>query len=316
MRTSDSMLSRREAIFGTAATLALAACSRGTDASRVLRVGSQRGGTKAMVLASGVLQGVEFSVEWSEFPAAQTLLEAIGSGAIDLGLTGDAPFQFAYQSGSPIRAVAAQRADQRREGALAIIVPKGSPAHTIVDLVGKRIATTRGSIGHYLILRALERAKLPVSAIRLTYLAPADARAALQSHAIDAWSTWVPYLSAALGDGARVIEDGSSYSPGYGFDVANIPAIEGKPAILADYLAREARALEWALANPGAYAKVLSAETGLPLAIARDMIDKNGRRTLPIDHQVIQDQEIVLATFQRAGEVKAPRPLDQAFQRA
>src|SRR4051812_41581504 len=71
----------------------------------VLRVGSQKGGTKSLMLAAGVLEGAPYRIQWAEFPAAQNLLEALGAGAVDLGQVGDAPFLFAYASGSKIKAV-------------------------------------------------------------------------------------------------------------------------------------------------------------------------------------------------------------------
>lgn len=86
-------LTRRHAILATGGFLALAACGRGGEASATLKVGNQRGTTKALMLAAGVLDGAPYRVEWSEFPAAQSLLEALGSGAVDLGLVGDAPFE-------------------------------------------------------------------------------------------------------------------------------------------------------------------------------------------------------------------------------
>src|SRR5579871_6379772 len=101
------MINRHTFVASAVLSLGLAACARG-GSDRVLRVGSQKGSTKSVVLASGALKGADYTVEWSEFAAAQTLLEAVGGGAIDVGVAGDAPFQFAYQSGSPIRAVGAQ----------------------------------------------------------------------------------------------------------------------------------------------------------------------------------------------------------------
>ena len=94
--THRASLTRRHAIQAAGGFLALAACGRGGAASGTLRVGNQRGTTKALMLASGALDGAPYRVEWSEFPAAQNLLEALGSGAVDVGLVGDAPFQFAY----------------------------------------------------------------------------------------------------------------------------------------------------------------------------------------------------------------------------
>lgn len=308
------MLSAAAAGVVLAANFALAGCRfLPGDNAGVLRVGSQKGGTKALMLAAGALAGAAYRVEWSEFPAAQPLLEAIGSGAVDLGLAGDAPFLFAYEADGPIQAVAAQHVDPRPYGALAIVVPQASPIRDMGGLKGRRIATTRGSIGHFLVLRALERQGWRVNDVHITFLAPSDSAAALSAGAVDAWSTWVPYVSLALAGGGRIVVDGRDLVGSYSFDVANAAIIELKRAILADFLAREARALRWALANPDAYARVLAAETGLPLAIAGAMVRKNARVGVPIDAQVLLNQRQVLDTFAHAGEITPRRALSQAF---
>lgn len=308
----------KQVLLAFAGLLALAACHRGAasaDQANVLHVGSQRGGTKAVMLASHVLDGAPYKVEWSEFAAAQPLLEAIGSGAIDMGVAGDAPFMFAYQSGSPIRAVSAQYVAERPAAALAIVVPQGSKARTIADLKGAKIATTRGSVGHYLIIRALAEAKLPPDYVTVTFLPPGDAKAAFSSGAIEAWSTWVPYLPVALKDHARILVDGQNLVRGYAFEAANDGAIGAKRALIADFLQREARALAWAKDNKDAYAAVLAKETGLPIDVARDYTIKNSRSARPIDDAVIADQRQVLQDFRAAGAVKGERDLAAAFDR-
>ncbi len=305
-------------LLAFAGLLALAACNRGAasaDQAGILHVGSQRGGTKAVMLASHALDGAPYKIEWSEFAAAQPLLEAIGGGAVDLGLAGDAPFMFAYQSGSPVRAVSAQYVTERLAGALAIVVPEGSKAHTIADLKGARIATTRGSIGHYLIIRALAQAKLPPDYVTVTFLPPGDAKAAFSSGAIEAWSTWTPYLPVALKDHARILVDGQNLVRGYGFEVANEGAIGTKRALIADLLQREAKALAWAKDNKEAYAAVLAKETGLPIDVARDYANKNSRTARPIDDAVIADQRQVYDDFRAAGAVQGNRDLAAAFDR-
>ncbi|MBO9375617.1 aliphatic sulfonate ABC transporter substrate-binding protein [Sphingomonas histidinilytica] len=307
-----------KAFFGAlAALLALTACGRdaGGDTT-VLHVGSQRGGTRAVLLASGALEGAPYTVEWSEFPAAQHLLEAIGGGAVDVGVVGDAPFIFAYQSGSRIKAVGAQFVEERPVGALALIVPKASAARSIADLKGRKIATTRGSVGHYLVIRALQQAKLPPDWVNFVFLSPGDAKAAFSSGAIDGWATWAPYLLPAFKEGARTIVDGHDLVKGYGFDVANEAAIRAKPAILADFLKREAKALAWARANPGPYGVVLARETGLPIEIARDYAIKNGRTLVPIDDALIEEQRQVLDDFHAAGAVRGDRALADGFDRS
>lgn len=303
-------------LLALAAVLGLAACGGGDGTEAVLNVGSQKGGTKAVMLASGVLEGAPYTVVWSEFPAAQTLLEAIGSGAVDVGLAGDAPFQFAYQSGSPVRAIGTQTAPGRPSAALAIVVPKGSAARSFADLRGKTIATTRGSVGHYLVLQALDAGGFPPSVVRVTFLAPGDAKAAFSSGSIDAWATWVPYLSAALKEGARIVFDAQPLPPAYGFEIANERAIAGKRAELADFLVREARALQWSRTHQRDYAAVLARETGLPPDVALDMVVKNERQRVPLDDKVVAAQRIVAARFERAGVLKVTRNVDEAFDRS
>lgn len=265
------------------------------------------------MLASGVLAGAPYKVEWSEFPAAQPLLEAVGGGATDLGIAGDAPFMFAYQSGSPIKAVAAQVVPRSMPATLSILVPGSSTVHSLADLKGKSVATTRGSIGHYLVLRALATAQLPPDWVKLTFLAPGDARAAFASGSIDAWATWVPYSAAALKAGARIIVDAPGIVRNYSFDVANEQALAKHRPLIADFVRREARALAWARQHPQAFADVLAKDTGLPPDIALEFAVKNARASVPIDKGLIADQQLVLDDFRRAGSVTGDRDITAAF---
>lgn len=304
-------LSRRGTITLLGGLLTLAACGRADDHG-VLRVGSQRGGTKAMMLASGVLDGIDYPIEWSEFPAAQHLLEALGAGAVDLGAVGDAPFLFAYQSGKAIRSVQATRYRPRNAGT-AVLVREDSPITSLTELRGKKLATGRGSVGHLLALRALASAGVAPAEARIMFLPPGDAKAAFEAGAIDAWSTWSPYVgSAVLHGGARVLVDGRKLFDGYGFMAATEQAISEKRPILADFLARHARAESWANQNTDAYAAVLARETGLPLADARYFADRE-MAAVPTDAGLLRLQEGVLATFVDAGEIRAGRPIRAAF---
>src|SRR6218665_1903532 len=127
----------------------LAALASSAHAETTLIVGDQKGNSRAVMEASGVLKDVPYKIEWKEFPAAAPLLEALGAGAIETGLVGDAPFTFAAAANVPVKAIGAIR--QTQEG-LAILVPKDSAIKSFDDLKGKKIATGRGSIGHQLIL--------------------------------------------------------------------------------------------------------------------------------------------------------------------
>jgi sulfonate transport system substrate-binding protein len=98
------------------------------SAQAVLRVGDQKGNSQAVMQAAGVLGDVPYRIEWKEFPAAAPLLEALGAGAIDTGLVGDAPFTFAAAANVPVKAIGTIR--QSNEG-LAILVPRESKIHSL-----------------------------------------------------------------------------------------------------------------------------------------------------------------------------------------
>src|ERR1700719_1877993 len=92
-------------------------------AQTTLRVGDQKGNSQAVMEAAGVLKDLPYKIEWKEFPAAAPLLEALGAGAIETGIVGDAPFTFAAAANVPVKAIGAIR--QSQEG-LAILVPRES----------------------------------------------------------------------------------------------------------------------------------------------------------------------------------------------
>lgn len=300
-------------VLAAALGLGLAAAKIGAGDDHVLRVANQKGQVKAMMAASGVLKDASYRVEWSEFPAAQPLLEAVGSGAVDLGLAADAPFIFAYQSGSPVKAIAVQAPATQAAEALAILVKSGSPIRSTQDLVGRSVATTRGSIGHHLLLQALERANIAADKVRVTFLPPGDAKAAFDSGSIDAWATWTPYTNVAVKEGARVVVDGKDFGLPLYIDIAHTGSIDPKRAMLADFLQREARAVAWAREHPEQFAEILAKETGLPLDIARASFARSNRVSRSIDGSVVAHEQDITRRFERAGLISSPRDAGQAF---
>jgi sulfonate transport system substrate-binding protein len=284
----------------------------------VLRVGDQRGNARALMEAAGVLADLPYRLEWSEFPAAAPLLEALNAGAIDAGGVGDAPFTFAAAAGVPVKAFLAFR---NRQDGLAILVMQASPIRRVADLKGKRIATNRGSIGHQLVLAALEEAGLPASAVTFSFLPPADAKIALASGSVDAWSTWEPYTSTAeLAGLARVVRDGNGITPGLSFAVASDGALKAKRALLADFARRLVKARDWALADPAPYAAVWSRLIGLPEAVPLRWFSRARYRAVPIDAEVIADEQRNIDLYVRSGLIpaaRAPRAeaiLDASFE--
>jgi sulfonate transport system substrate-binding protein len=284
-----------------ALTLASGFAVAAAKAETTLRVGDQKGNARAVLEAANALAGVPYKIEWVEFPAAAPLLEAAKAGAIDAGTVGDAPFTFAAAAGTPIKAIEGTRSGQQ---GLAIVVRGDSPAHSFKDLIGKTIATGRGSIGHQLILALLEANGLKLSDIRLVFLPPADASVALATGSVDAWSTWDPYVAQAeVTQHARTVADGVGLTPGLGFFFARDDALDdpAKRAALQDFVARLANARRWGLGHLEDYAKTWSAIVGLPVEVGEKVYARGKIRPTPIDSGVIADEQRTIDLYYRSG---------------
>jgi sulfonate transport system substrate-binding protein len=290
-------------------------CAR---AQTVLRVGDQKGNSQAVMEAAGVLKDVPYKIEWKEFPAAAPLLEALGAGAIDTGLVGDAPFTFASAANVPVKAIAAIR--QSQEG-LAILVPEQSAIRSFDDLRGRKIATGRGSIGHQLILAALEAKGWKASDVQIVFLAPSDAKVAYTQGSVDAWSTWEPYVSQeeVLFKSRRIIT-AEGITPGIGFQVASEAAIGARRAELDDFVRRLAAARVWSLSHVEGYAETWGQLMNLPTAVSLNWLRRAKIRVAPIDDSVAADEQRTIDLYFRSGLIKqslnASDILDRSFSGA
>jgi sulfonate transport system substrate-binding protein len=302
--------------FITAWLLYCTAWSAGAET--VLRVGDQKGNAQAVMEAAGVLKDAPYRVEWKEFVAAAPLLEALGAGAIDTGLVGDAPFTFAAAANVPVKAIAAIR--QSNEG-LAILVPEKSAIETFDDLKGKKIATGRGSIGHQLILAALEAKGWSPDDLKLVFLTPSDAKVAYTQGSVDAWSTWEPYVSQeeVLFKSRRVIS-AQGLTPGLSFQVATPDAIRDKRKVLADFVQRLAAARAWPLDHVDGYAETWGKLMNIPPAVAVHWLTRAKIKIASIDDGVVKDEQGTIDLYLRAGLIKqkldAAAIVDRSFQTA
>jgi sulfonate transport system substrate-binding protein len=287
--------------FILAAGLALGSIGL-ASAQTTLRVGDQKGNSQAVMEAAGVLKDVPYRIEWKEFPAAAPLLEALSAGAIETGLVGDAPFTFAAAANVPVKAIAAVR--QSREG-LAVLVPDQSAIRSFDDLRGKKIATGRGSIGHQLILAALESRGWQASDVQIVFLAPSDAKVAYSQGSVDAWSTWEPYVSQeeVLFKSRRVIT-AEGITPGIGFQVATPAAIRDKRPELEDFVRRLAAARAWSQGNVKSYAETWGKLMNIPTAVPLNWLARAKIRIVPIDDGVVADEQKTIDLYFRSGLIK------------
>ena len=242
------------------------------------------------------------------------MLEALNAGAADGGPVGDAPLVFALAAGALVRPIAVNRSDPF---GTAILGRPDSPFDGIASLTGKRIATNRGSIGHFVVLAALSEAGLAPSDVNIAFLPPVDAKAALASGSVDAWATWEPYTALAqIGDHDKVIVDGRGLWSGLSYQVATVSAIQTKHAALQDYVERLRRAQLWANAHVDIYAASLAQIVGIPVEAARLAFERRHTDWLEIDDSVIASQQHVVDVYAAAKIIPARFEVAPTFDRS
>ncbi|MBD1589885.1 ABC transporter substrate-binding protein [Pseudomonas typographi] len=283
-----------------------------------LRIADQKGNMRAQLEAAHALDNLPgYQIQWAEFPAAAPLAEALNAGAADAGIIGDGPLLFTSAAGAPVKAIAVDQADPY---GTAVLVPQGSPLQTAADLKGKRIATGRGSIGHYVAVKALASAGLTAKDVEFKFLGPVDAKIALANGSVDAWATWEPYTAQAeLVDKARVLVSGRGLLAGNSFLAATDQALAdpARHAALQDYVNRITLAQRWAYRNLDSYSKSLAAIIGFPPEVARLQFERRAQHWEAISDNVVQQQQEVADFYHQTGmipvELKAANTFDHSF---
>ncbi|GBD49002.1 sulfonate ABC transporter substrate-binding protein [Methylopila sp. Yamaguchi] len=276
----------------------LGAATAADAAERTLRIGFQKYGTLILLKGKGSLEEklkpLGVTVKWSEFQFGPPLLEAVNAGAIDFGTTGEAPPIFAQAASAKLTYVAYDPPSPRAE---AVLVPKGSTLQTLADLKGKNIAVAKGSNSHYLLVKALEKAGVSYSDVKLSFLTPADARSAFESGKVDAWSVWDPFFAAAEVAGARVLTTGEGIVENHQFFLSSRDYVKDNEDVLAVVLAELRKVEDWVAKDPKAAAEELSPLVGIPAPLLTTAISRLGLGVGPLKPEVIAAQQRIADAF-------------------
>ena len=266
--------------------------------TRLLRIGHQKGWL-SILKGRGTLEKrlapLGVAVTWTEFNAGPVQLEALNVGAIDFGDVGEAPPIFAQAAGAPLVYAGATVPRPRLE---AIVVPKDSPIKTVADLKGKRVAYNKGSNVQYFLVKLLQKHGLNYSDVQSIFLPPADARAAFEKGAVDAWIIWDPFLAAAqktldarlLADASGVVNNRAYYFSSRDFATRN-------PDVL-KIAVEEINAIDtWAGKNKPAAAAELAAVLGLDKSITELQLSRSAFGTAVVSRDILAEQQAIADTF-------------------
>jgi len=300
-------------LFGAALGFAITASALAADAV-TLRVGDQKGGNRSLLEIAGLTKDLPYRIEWSEFPAAAPILEALNAGALDVGYTGDLSFLTVYAAGAPIKAIGGTRSDARTQ---AILVRQDSPIKTAADLKGKRLAGTRGGWGQFLIDATLEKAGHKIDDATFAPLGPVDAKIALVAGSIDGWAVWEPYVSyATLKDNARVIADGDGLTPTITFLVASDQAIATRRAAVQDLVQRLNKARLWSVDHLSEYAGNTAELTKLPEDVLLSAYTAERTSPIVIDENIVKEIQEASDRATRYGILSKTLDVSKAVDRS
>jgi sulfonate transport system substrate-binding protein len=291
------------AILSAVAVASTVGASFGQAPEKVVRIGYQKYGKLVLLKGKGSLEeklkAVGYKVAWTEFPSGPPLLEALNVGAIDFGNTGEAPPIFAQAAGAPLQYVAYEPPAPKGE---AILVPRDSALKSVADLKGKKVALNKGSNVHYLLVRALEKAGVKYSEIEPVFLAPADARAAFERGAVDAWVIWDPFQAAAeTATGARTLADGEGIVANYQFYFASKKFLQSDAKIVDLVLAELSTVDDWAKSDIHSVAEQIAPSIGLSVPVVEVALKRQSYGIKPINDAVIADQQKIADAFLALG---------------
>lgn len=296
------------------APLFIAALGTQAAAQTTLRIGFQKSASLLTFQKSNgslekKLAPLGVAVRWVEFPAGPQLLEGLNVGAVDVGFVGEAPPIFAQAAGARFVYIGFDPAAPEAE---AIVVPKGSAITSVAQLKGRKVALNKGSNVHYLLVKALEKHGLKFGDIQPVYLPPADARAAFERGAVDAWVIWDPFLAAVeQQSGARQLADGRGLVNNYAYYLAERGFAEKQPRViqaLFEDTQTQAAALK---ADIPAAATVIAPLQGLEPKVIEKSLTRYQFGVKPLTAAVAAEQQKIADTFHGLGLIpKAIRVAD------
>ncbi|CAH0228802.1 ABC transporter substrate-binding protein [Rhodococcoides fascians] len=272
-------------------------------ATVTLDVGDQKGGTEALLRASGELDSAPYDVAFSTFTSGPPQVEAATAGQIDFAVTGNTPPVFGVAANARVKVVSAYTNDASGDQ---ILVPPDSTLASFADLRGKKIAVGKGSSAHGHVLLQLQKAGLTTDDVQLVFLQPADALTAFTSGEVDAWAIWDPFTAIAqVQNGSKTLTTAEGVANGYGFGIASQQALDdpAKNTALRDFVVRLAKASAWADAHPAEWASAYSTAVGIDPAAGELAQGRSQRPAIALDDNVIESEQTLFDVFVESGSI-------------
>ncbi|MGH8915996.1 MAG: aliphatic sulfonate ABC transporter substrate-binding protein [Acidimicrobiia bacterium] len=219
------------------------------------------------------LEGIE--VNWVQSAGSNKALEFLSARSIQFGSSAGAAALLAKINGSPIKVVYAYSQPEWT----ALVTNGGSGITEVEDLVGKKVAVTRGTDPHIFLVRALADHGLSEDDIEAVLLQHADGRNALIDGSVDAWAGLDPMMAEAeLEQGANLFYRAPELNT---WGVLNVDEefATAHPEIVEAVIDAYERGRIWSLENPDELAAILAEAAGLSDEVARRQLERTDLST-------------------------------------
>jgi sulfonate transport system substrate-binding protein len=168
----------------------------------------------------------------------------------------------------------------------------------VAELKGRKVALNKGSNVHYLLVKALEKAGLKYSDIQPVFLPPADARAAFERGAVDAWVIWDPFLAAVEKQtGARILADGRGLVNDYNYYLAERGYAEKYPQVIKALFEDTVAQGRWVKTNLDQAAAQIAPLQGLDVEVVKLSLHRYQFNVQPLTSAVVAEQQKIADTF-------------------
>ncbi|GLI27427.1 ABC transporter substrate-binding protein [Agromyces rhizosphaerae] len=258
----------------------------------------------------GWLEAEGLDVTWIQSAGSNKANEALRAGAIDVGSTAGSAALLARANGSTIKLVDIY---SQPEWSALVTLPENGIS-SVDDLVGRKVAATKGTDPYFFLLQALEAEGVAIDDITVENVQHADGWAALQNGSVDAWAGLDPIMAGAEVDGAELFFREVGFNS-YGALNATEDFIENRPELLQLVIDAYESARVWAQENPEETAEILAEVASLDVSIAQKVIDE--RSNLDVSGIPGQTQLDLFAkigpVFVELGDVATQEQVDEAL---
>lgn len=233
----------------------------------------------------GAKDGRSYKVVWQDYDSGAPITAQMLAEKIDIGSMGDYPLLIngsrAQEAGGPGTRLVSVTGYNLLGALNGVVVPDGSPAHTLADLKGKKVSTSVGSAADGTLVQALRRAGVPDTGIQKQNQQPAVGASALKAGSVDALAQFVawPGVVVFAGDGHLLYDGAALGRPTLHGVVVRQKYGTAHPEVVRAFLQAQADATRYLNEHPLDASRKVADATGLPPEVVHLYNGPNGIAT-------------------------------------